>query len=257
MYSSIKKSIKNILEKILKRFGYKIQQIINHVIEEATQDEIDLMKLCDKYSMTSDLRKWALIQSFHYIINNNIEGDFVECGVWKGGNLILLKKLMEKKQINNKKIYGFDTFEGMSEASIHDIKIDKTNANVKFEKLKQKDSNNINWNFASENEVINNFKDNVEKNENLKLIKGKVEDTLLNNDNIPEKISILRLDTDFYESTKTELEKLYPKLSIGGVLIIDDYGSWQGSRKAVDEYFQNKKIWLHYIDHDGRLLIKK
>ena len=53
------------------------------------------------------------------------------------------------------------------------------------------------------------------------------------------------------------MEKLYPKLSIGGVLIIDDYGSWKGSRKAVEEYFKNKKVWLHYIDHDGRLLIKK
>ena len=152
MYNLLKKIIKITLEKILKKFGYKIQQIINHVIEEATQDEIDLMKLCDKYSMTSDLRKWALIQSFYYIINNNIDGDFVECGVWKGGNLIMLKKLMEKQKINNRTIFGFDTFEGMSKASIHDIKIDETDANIKFEKLKQ-------------NEIDNGFSESVSSKE--------------------------------------------------------------------------------------------
>jgi O-methyltransferase len=66
----------------------------------------------------------------------------------------------------------------------------------------------------------------------------------------------LRLDTDFYSSTKIELEILYPRLVKGGVLIIDDYGSWEGSKRAVDEYFKNEKVWLHYIDNDSRLLIK-
>ena len=256
MYSWFKNIAKKSIENFFNIFGYKIQQIINHVIEEATPEEIELMKLCDKYSMTSDLRKWALIQSFHHVIKNNIEGDFVECGVWKGGNLIMLKKLMEKEKISNRTIFGYDTFEGMSKASIHDVKIDDTRANVKYEKLKEIDSDQINWNFSSKDEVLNNFKNNVQKEENLILIKGKVENTLLIEKNIPKKISILRLDTDFYESTKIELEKLYSKLSVGGILIIDDYGSWKGSRKAVDDFFVNKNIWLHYIDHDGRLLIK-
>ena len=73
---------------------------------------------------------------------------------------------------------------------------------------------------------------------------------------IPEKISILRLDTDFYISTKIELEILYPKLVRGGILIIDDYGYWQGAKKAVDEYFENQNIWMHYIDNDCRMIIK-
>ena len=66
----------------------------------------------------------------------------------------------------------------------------------------------------------------------------------------------MRLDTDFYESTKIELEVLYKKLSIGGVLIIDDYGNWLGAKKAVDEFFDKQKPWLHYIDRTCRLLIK-
>ena len=76
--------------------------------------------------------------------------------------------------------------------------------------------------------------------------------------NLPEKISLLRLDTDFYESTKIELEILFPKLQPGGVLIIDDYGHWKGSKKAVDEYFELEKnfYWFHRIDYASRLLIK-
>ena len=82
---------------------------------------------------------------------------------------------------------------------------------------------------------------------------------LKNSKNLPDQISLLRLDTDFYESTKIELEILYPKLSSGGVLIIDDYGHWKGSRKAVDEYFELDKnfMWLHRIDYASRILIKK
>ena len=89
-------------------------------------------------------------------------------------------------------------------------------------------------------------------------IKGDVCETLKSPQNIPEKISVLRLDTDWYESTKAELEELYPKLSNGGVLIIDDYGHWQGARKAVDEYFssQQYKPLFNVIDRTGRSAIK-
>ena len=83
-----------------------------------------------------------------------------------------------------------------------------------------------------------------------------VEKTLTLEKNLPEQISILRLDTDFYESTKVELEILFPKLVSGGVLIIDDYGHWEGPRKAVDDYFSENKYWLHYVDHTCRYLIK-
>ena len=205
------------------------------------------------------------MQSFKYIINNRIDGDFVECGVWKGGNLILLQKLIEKYEIKNKKIFGFDTFDGMQEPS--DIDIDcwgNKIKNVLQAQKKNKDIDNI-WSFSPIEDVRNNFFKNTTKNNNLILIKGKVEDTLprLNDPNttepnkISEKISILRLDTDWYESTKIELEILYPRLVIGGVLIIDDYGYCQGAKKAVDEYFKDKMIWMHYVDRESRLIIKK
>jgi len=240
--------LKKLIEAILKKYGYKVQNIDNDIIEEITPGEKKLMELCSKYTMTSDLRKWALIQSFYHITNNNIEGDFVECGIWKGGNLILLQKLIEIANINNRKIYGFDTFTGMPKPSQHDFKTNNKNVNNFYKK---------DWLYVTEDEVRNNFKTNVNNDQNLILIKGKVEETLKIKSNIPNKISILRLDTDFYESTKIELEVLFERLSKGGILIIDDYGSWQGAKKAVDEYFFNQNIWLHYIDHDGRLMIKK
>ena len=90
---------------------------------------------------------------------------------------------------------------------------------------------------------------------NIKFIEGEVEKTLLYEENLPKKISILRLDTDFYSSTKKELEILYPRLVSGGVCIIDDYGYWKGARQAVDEYFGDQK-WLHVVDQTCRYLIK-
>ena len=88
------------------------------------------------------------------------------------------------------------------------------------------------------------------------MIKGKTEDTLKDLQNIPDHISFLRLDTDLYESTRDQLEILYPKLSKGGVLHLDDYGHCPGARKAIDEYFKSKNIWLHRVDYTCRLFIK-
>ena len=88
-------------------------------------------------------------------------------------------------------------------------------------------------------------------------IKGKVEETLNVKQNIPDKISLLRLDTDWYSSTKKELEVLYEKVSPGGVIIIDDYGHWGGAKKAVDEFFKGKYVWMHYVDYACRLIIKE
>jgi hypothetical protein len=75
---------------------------------------------------------------------------------------------------------------------------------------------------------------------------------------LPEQIAVLRLDTDFYESTRHELRHLYPRLVHGGVLIIDDYGHWAGARKAVDEYIAEEgiRLLLNRIDYTGRIAIK-
>lgn len=90
--------------------------------------------------------------------------------------------------------------------------------------------------------------------EGIVFVKGKVEDTL--SDRVPERIALLRLDTDWYESTRCELKHLFPRLVQGGVLVLDDYAWWSGSRKAADEYFRDNgiRILLNRIDSCGARL---
>lgn len=252
--------LKSIIKKFLKIFNLKIMKIDygfnNFPIVEATEEQKQLMHLSGKYSMTSLIRRWSLIQSIKYINDKKIDGDFVECGVWKGGNLLIFEKLNLKFNLR-KKIYAYDTFAGMSEPTEYDKDLAQKNAKVEWNKNAQNKEINYSFNcYAGLNEVKNNLKENLVKIDNINLIEGKVESTLVNKVNLPNKISILRLDTDWYESTKIELDILYPLLEVGGILIIDDYGYWQGSRKAVDEYFKDKNVWLQYVDHSCRMIVK-
>ena len=221
---------------------------------EIKEEEKEIIKLSDKYTMTDHITMWALIQSIKNVIQNKIDGDFVECGVWRGGNLILCQKYFDLQHIK-KKIYGFDTFEGMVEPKEIDIDYRNIPASEMYSLFKS-DGEKSNLACRSLDEVNNNIIETVPKN-NIKLIKGKVENTLLEEKNLPEKISILRLDTDWYESTKIELEVLYPRLMSGGFLIIEDYGHFKGFRKAVDEYFKDNMPYLHYVNYTCRLIIKR
>ena len=151
-----------------------------------------------------------------------------------------------------KNIYGFDTFEGMVEPSFYDVNYNNKSAKKMFDEHKKKD---IGFAMCSLDDVKRNIKKNT-KPDNIFLIKGKVENTLKNKKKLPKKISILRLDTDFYESTKIELEILFPLLENNGILIMDDYGCWQGAKKAVDEFFFKKKFTMFKIDITGRFIIK-
>lgn len=220
---------------------------------EATKEEKEIIKLSDKYSMTGSIRMWVLLQAVKKVIKNKIEGDIVECGVWKGGNLILCQKYLNLQNVNIK-IHGFDNFEGMVKPK--EIDVDYRNVpSSEMHSLFKKDKNKNSWAYCSLEDINKNINETVPKH-NIKLIKGIVEKTLLEPKNLPDKISILRLDTDFYESTKIELEILYPKLVSGGFLIIDDYGHFRGCRKAVDEYFKDDLPYLHYVDYSCRVIIK-
>ena len=112
------------------------------------------------------------------------------------------------------------------------------------------------WCYASLDEVKANFRARGLLSQAV-FVEGDVLKTLKDRSNLPERISVLRLDTDWYESTRAELEVLYPRLQVGGVIIVDDYGYWGGAKKAVDEYFtKHPKPLLHYVDHTGRMGVK-
>jgi len=251
--SVLKKFMRNILALI----GLKISRIYPNVDVfpvEATAFHREVISRSSKYSMTGLTRMWALTNSFEYIQKNNVPGDYVECGVWQGGNLILLAALQDSIGAN-RVIYGFDTFSGMTNPTANDVDYKGNSATQMLEKTKKIDGQSDIHAFASLSIVKKNLLENNSKN--VKLIQGDVCNTLLEPENLPSKIAILRLDTDWYESTKIELEILYPLLVSGGVLIIDDYGHHQGARKAVDEYFQREMPWMHYIDYTCRLIVKK
>lgn len=222
-------------------------------IEE--QEFWDIYDMCKPYTMTSIDRMYSLYQSVKYVLDNEIEGAFVECGVWRGGSSMLIAKMLVNRGLE-RELMLYDTFEGMSEPTENDVTFSGQDAEFLLE-VNKEDKENTVWCLANEVDVHNNLSLTGYKMERVKLIKGMVENTIP--ENCPfSQISLLRLDTDWYESTKHELIHLYPKLVVNGVLIIDDYGHWKGCRKAVDEYFEEKKIklTLQRIDYTGRYCIK-
>ncbi len=205
--------------------------------------------------MTTRERVNALIESVEYIVSNNIEGDFVECGVWRGGSSMAMAYALQEFGDTSRKLYLYDTYTGMSMPTSHDVTINGEIAAEKFS-LTKTGQDSSEWCEASLEEVQQNMQLTGYPSQQICYVKGKVEETL--SETVPEKIAILRLDTDWYESTMQEMIHLFPRLVPNGILILDDYGHWEGARKAVDEYIAKNKvpIFLFYIDYSGRIAIK-
>ncbi len=196
------------------------------------------------FTMTSVERIQYLYDSLEYIRTNDTQGDIVECGVWKGGNIFGIMEYLSYHKMT-KKIWMYDTFEGMTKTTEFDVDC-KGNSGSFWENKCQ----------CSLSEVKKLLSESSYDQNLINYVEGDICKTLNFEKNIPKKISLLRLDTDWYESTKKELEVLYPKLIIGGVLIVDDFGHWEGSKKAVVEYFENN-FSFDRIDYTGIGLIKK
>jgi len=153
----------------------------------------------------------------------------------------------------DREIFLYDTYEGMSEPTSDDVRYDGMDAGGRFDELRSKDQA---WCFASLDDVKANVLSTGYAPSKIRFVQGKVEDTIPAT--LPGPIAILRLDTDWYESTKHELEQLFPLLHPRGILLIDDYGYWAGARKAVDEYFRENRnqFYFHRIDYTGRLVTR-
>jgi len=198
--------------------------------------------------MTSELRLAALIKSVRHIVATNIPGDFVECGVWRGGSMMAIALTLQNLNVHDRTLWLYDTFEGMTSPTAADVDNRGKSA------AEQMSGDIIKGCISSFDDVQSNMARTGYSPGRIRMIKGKVEDTIPTS--APDNIALLRLDTDWYESTKHELIHLYPRLSLHGPLIIDDYGHWQGARRAVDEFFATRPILLHYIDYTGRIGIK-
>ena len=195
-----------------------------------------------EYTLTPKVRRHALINALRQIDHNEIDGDIVECGVWRGGNIILARKVSPERTC-----WLYDTFTGMTEPGPEDQRRSGSPASEYYAARKR---TNTPWCMSSLAETTSALRaTDTYDEEKIKFVVGDVTKTLLIEENLPEKIALLRLDTDWYESTKVELEVLYPRLCIGGVLIIDDFGHWNGARKAVVDYFKGDISALEHIDY--------
>jgi O-methyltransferase len=246
--------IKGAIHKSFRLFGLDIIQFPpkeQSYPPDFRKEEAELIREVRPWTMTSMERIYALIQAVRYVSANAIEGAIVECGVWRGGSMLAVAKTLLGLQNTERDLYLFDTFEGMSKPTGKDVDYSGKRA---FDVLQEDPGYKCEG--APLEEVKKVLYATGYPKEKLHFVAGKVEETLPGG--APETISLLRLDTDWYASTKHELVHLFPRLARGGVIIIDDYGHWRGLQQACDEYFAEKSIpiLLNRIDYTGRMALK-
>ena len=222
---------------------------------DMASENVATIKRVKDYTMTTPERLNGLCDAVKYITTAGIEGDIVECGVWKGGSMMAVADTLCRLGDHSRHLHLFDTYTGMSEPTAKDVSFRGEAASVTLTAHRETDPD-FEWCGSALDEVRANMNRTGYPQDKVFLVEGKVEDTIPQA--APEKIALLRLDTDWYESTRHEMEHLFPRLVDGGVLIIDDYGHWAGARQAVDEYLLKNgiAIMLNRLDYTGRIAIK-
>lgn len=213
------------------------------------------------YTMTPPARVAALLRAVEYVERRGVPGAYAECGVWRGGSILAMLLKLRDLGIGDRDVYAYDTFEGMPEPSQHDVS--RFGPPALDEWRAAQEQRRRAWPGVFDADVFNldAVRDLLDGSgyprERLHLEAGRVEDTLPGR--APQQLALLRLDTDWYTSTRHELAHLYPRLVRGGVLLIDDYGHWEGCRRAVDEYFDGsavEPILLTPVDYTCRIGVK-
>ena len=246
--------LKSTLHKSLQAFGLDLVRYVptRHAFPpDFAPEEGEMVSTVRPWTKTSTERIFALMHATRYLSQNQLAGDIVECGVWKGGSMVVVARTLLELQDTSRQLYLFDTFEGMPAPTVQDVDYAGRHATQVL-----RDYVSSRCDDAPLEEVREVIYKTGYPPGKIHFVKGKVEDTIPGA--APAHISLLRLDTDWYESTRHELLHLYPRLTTAGVLIIDDYGHWKGSRQASDEYFAANKapILLNRIDYGGRIAIK-
>lgn len=212
------------------------------------------------YTMTGVARLQSVIDAVRYCVARELPGAFAECGVWRGGSVMAMILTLQQLGAPKRDIHLYDTFEGMTEPTEHDVSPVSEPALETWRR--SQGGQRRPWHELFDPKLFNEAQVRATllstgyPADCLHFVKGPVEETLPAR--APERLALLRLDTDWYESTRHELEHLYPRLTDGGVLIVDDYGHWQGARRAVDEYFEREggRLLLNRIDYSGRIAVK-
>jgi O-methyltransferase len=207
----------------------------------------ELFERVRSYTQTSLERIVTLADAVEYVVRRGVPGDLVECGVWRGGSSMAMALTLLKLGVSDRRLWLYDTFGKMPAPGEHDR--DHAGGDVAgWEATMLGDVG------LSLPEVRAALRSTGYPDECIRYVPGLVEQTLAAAG--PERIALLRLDTDWYSSTRYELEHLYPRLEPGGVLIVDDYGHLAGARKAVDDYFADRPVLLTRVDYTGRMAVK-
>jgi O-methyltransferase len=242
----------------IRKLGYEVVKTGKPKSDPTDFDSLhrDIYGKVKDHTMTSPERIYSLIEAVRYVEKNAIPGAIVECGVWKGGSMMAIAETLRYCENTFRELFLYDTFEGMSEPGEPDKTWSGDSARQLLSKSADKEKNLV-WAYSTIDTVRKNMLSTGYSPDRIHYVQGKVEDTIPAT--LPGEIALLRLDTDWYESTRHEMIHLYPLLKKGGVLILDDYGYWAGARKAVDEYFElhPQPVLLNRIDETGRIAIKQ
>jgi O-methyltransferase len=223
-----------LIDKVLRRYKYAVCSV-NEVTEETRKNGIGKPLYAD--TMIGMKRLNNIEYCIREAIKNNVEGDFIELGVWRGGAVILMRALLKDLNVTDRNVWVADSFEGLPPPDTKRYPADKGDRHSKYEEL-----------AISMEDVKHNFEKYGLLDDQVKFLKGWFKDTL---PTAPiNKLALLRLDGDMYESTMDGLVNLYPKLSKGGFIIIDDWGAVSACRKAVEDYRKKYSINEKIIEVD-------
>lgn len=222
---------------------------------DLSDEDRALVRAVKSYTLTSAEAVCALADAVRHVVAQDVEGDIVECGVWRGGSMAAVARTLAALKRFDRRLYLFDTFEGMPRPTSRDVNFTGEAAEDLYRKRNGRGAGS-DWCRATEEDVARVLAACGYDESKIHLVKGRVEETIPSE--APERIAILRLDTDWYESTRHELEHLFPRLARGGVVIIDDYGHWRGARQATDEFFARQRpgLYLHRVDYTVRCGVK-
>jgi O-methyltransferase len=226
----------------LARLGYFLPPLLSPDYGPELEQTIKRVR---RNTMTTPRRIAALCDGVEHVVRAEVPGAIVECGVWKGGSMMAAALTLLRLGATDRDLYLFDTFQGMPPPTQDDTfsAYDGYSPMRHWRRRANRGgAAESTWHYPAER---------------VHLVEGRVEETLPQR--APEAIALLRLDTDWYESTRHELETLYPRLAPGGVLILDDYGHYEGARRAVDEYFDahGGRPLLTRVDYTGRVGVKR
>jgi len=209
-----------------------------------------------RYTMTTPQRIAALCDAVEHVVRRDVDGALVECGVWRGGSMMAAALTLLRLGVRDRDLYLFDTFRGMPPPTGKDRRsaYDGYSPMGHWQQRQKKDVNT--WHYVPAERVRRTLESTGYPPSRLHLVEGLVEETIPQQ--APDDIAVLRLDTDWYQSTQHEMEHLYPRLRPGGVLVLDDYGHYEGARQAVDEYFEEHgdRPMLARVDYTGRIGVK-